>query len=473
MTTDYETAKALFVEQDAAAGMQAFMTGKITVQGDMMKLMAMQTAMPTDEASRQIADEIKAITELARARSDVTRRRRSTTSAVTQSRRGARRSGHDVRRGRRIVDADSHLMEWPGFLADHADPAFRDDAAADRRRAVRAHADRRRPRPPASATALIALGDDLVRKGPKWHAALGAVDPAERSHRPRPARLRAPGRVLVAVRAAVRHRRSRPALRRLPRPQPRRRRVLRRRSRGCSASACATSTTSTGRSPSSTSPSTSGCARSGCRPARPAGGRPGHVDHDPFWARLAERGVPFVLHVGSGPLGIGDAWLDNGRPPAEEMTGAEIIGSKDFMVVYQTAERFLSVLVLDGVLERHPTLHGGAIEMGAGWVPAMLRRLDHAVADLAALRAAPRHVRRARRPSRRPPSCASRRTRSRTSAGCAPSPTRRCTCSRRTTRTPRAAAIRSAASTARSPTPTAATLDGFFAANAASWLALA
>lgn len=62
VTTDYETAKVLFVERDAAAGMQAFMTGKITVQGDMMKLMAMQTAMPTDEASEKIADEIKAIT---------------------------------------------------------------------------------------------------------------------------------------------------------------------------------------------------------------------------------------------------------------------------------------------------------------------------------------------------------------------------------------------------------------------------
>ena len=49
VTTDYATAKAIFVDQDQAAGMQAFMTGKITVQGDMMKLMAMQTAMPTDE----------------------------------------------------------------------------------------------------------------------------------------------------------------------------------------------------------------------------------------------------------------------------------------------------------------------------------------------------------------------------------------------------------------------------------------
>jgi hypothetical protein len=62
VTTDYDTAKAIFVEQDAAAGMQAFMSGKITVQGDMMKLMAMQTSMPTDDASRQLVAEIKAVT---------------------------------------------------------------------------------------------------------------------------------------------------------------------------------------------------------------------------------------------------------------------------------------------------------------------------------------------------------------------------------------------------------------------------
>ena len=63
MTTDYATAKALFVDQDPAAGMQAFMAGKITVQGDMMKLMAMQTSMPADEASQKIAEEIKAMTQ--------------------------------------------------------------------------------------------------------------------------------------------------------------------------------------------------------------------------------------------------------------------------------------------------------------------------------------------------------------------------------------------------------------------------
>jgi SCP-2 sterol transfer family len=63
VTTDYATAKAIFVDGDQAAAMQAFMAGKITVQGDMMKLMALQTAVPNDEASQQIAADIKAITE--------------------------------------------------------------------------------------------------------------------------------------------------------------------------------------------------------------------------------------------------------------------------------------------------------------------------------------------------------------------------------------------------------------------------
>jgi putative sterol carrier protein len=63
ITTDWATAKAIFVLQDQTVGMQAFMSGKIKVQGDMMKMMALQTSMPSDEITQQIADEIKAITE--------------------------------------------------------------------------------------------------------------------------------------------------------------------------------------------------------------------------------------------------------------------------------------------------------------------------------------------------------------------------------------------------------------------------
>ena len=62
ITTDYETARKIFVDQDPQAGMQAFMSGKIKVQGDMMKLMQMQ-ATPPDETAKKVADEIKAITD--------------------------------------------------------------------------------------------------------------------------------------------------------------------------------------------------------------------------------------------------------------------------------------------------------------------------------------------------------------------------------------------------------------------------
>jgi hypothetical protein len=42
LTTDYATAKEVFVAGNPQAGMQAFMAGKVKVQGDMTKLMAAQ-----------------------------------------------------------------------------------------------------------------------------------------------------------------------------------------------------------------------------------------------------------------------------------------------------------------------------------------------------------------------------------------------------------------------------------------------
>ena len=61
---DYATAKAMVVERDPAVVMQAFLEGRIRVQGDMMKIMAMQaTAAAHDTAAAgQVADEIRAIT---------------------------------------------------------------------------------------------------------------------------------------------------------------------------------------------------------------------------------------------------------------------------------------------------------------------------------------------------------------------------------------------------------------------------
>jgi SCP-2 sterol transfer family len=62
VTTDYETARKLFVEQDPTASMQAFMGGRIKVEGDITRLMVMQTSLPQTETTEAVAAEIKAIT---------------------------------------------------------------------------------------------------------------------------------------------------------------------------------------------------------------------------------------------------------------------------------------------------------------------------------------------------------------------------------------------------------------------------
>lgn len=63
VTTDYATAKALFVLQDPAAAMQAFMAGKIRVEGDMAKLMLLQaSSVQPEPLAAEVAARVKAIT---------------------------------------------------------------------------------------------------------------------------------------------------------------------------------------------------------------------------------------------------------------------------------------------------------------------------------------------------------------------------------------------------------------------------
>jgi putative sterol carrier protein len=62
VTIDYATAKAILVEGNPQAGMQAFMAGRIRVEGDMSKLLALQAA-PADPVHAEIAARIREITE--------------------------------------------------------------------------------------------------------------------------------------------------------------------------------------------------------------------------------------------------------------------------------------------------------------------------------------------------------------------------------------------------------------------------
>lgn len=59
LTTDYATAKDVFVSGNQQAGMQAFMAGKVKVQGDMTKLMMGQQG----GGNQALNDAIQGVTE--------------------------------------------------------------------------------------------------------------------------------------------------------------------------------------------------------------------------------------------------------------------------------------------------------------------------------------------------------------------------------------------------------------------------
>jgi hypothetical protein len=56
-----DLARKIFVDGDAAAGIQAFLTGEIKVEGDLARLVAMQTTPPSD-AQLRLSKQIASIT---------------------------------------------------------------------------------------------------------------------------------------------------------------------------------------------------------------------------------------------------------------------------------------------------------------------------------------------------------------------------------------------------------------------------
>jgi putative sterol carrier protein len=56
VTLDYDTAKSMMVDADPQAGMQAFMAGKIKLQGDMTKALALQSGVPDPELTKKIKE---------------------------------------------------------------------------------------------------------------------------------------------------------------------------------------------------------------------------------------------------------------------------------------------------------------------------------------------------------------------------------------------------------------------------------
>jgi hypothetical protein len=59
----FDIARKMVVEGDQNAATQAFMSGQIQVEGDMMALMAMQAAGPPSDAQKALEEQIRAMTE--------------------------------------------------------------------------------------------------------------------------------------------------------------------------------------------------------------------------------------------------------------------------------------------------------------------------------------------------------------------------------------------------------------------------
>ncbi|QUD89353.1 amidohydrolase family protein [Phenylobacterium montanum] len=290
---------------------------------------------------------------------------------------------------RDIYDADSHIMELPDFLKKYADPALRDEIpevsyaasiVTDEEVAVIMGQGGRHS--PEHVAAQVALGDRLISAS-KEIQALGAFDRADRTVAMdllgfRKQLVFATHSVAMPFSASskLEHRLRYGAARAHNRHM---------------ADFCAADPRLIGVAvvplddPALAMAELDFALETGLGavwvPHRPCGDRsPGHVELDPFWARLAESGVPFVLHVGGAPLQLAKAWMNNGRPPTKDwLGGGENLRTKDIALLHEGPEAFLTMLVLDGVLERHPNLRGASVELGAGWVPELLRRLDWVV----------------------------------------------------------------------------------------------
>ena len=284
--------------------------------------------------------------------------------------------------GRVLHDADSHIMELPDFLRDHADPDVRERLPqirvdAPRLQAGIADAVRRRAQPPERVAEMIALGDQLIT-GPKGYEALGAFNSAERSQALDQLGF-ARQLVFATFSAGIAFSEQRALDERYGAARAHNRAM---------AEFCQHDPRLMGVALLPLDDTALALAelrqilKLGLRavwiPHRPCGGRsPGHVELDPVWAMLAEAGVPFVLHVGGRPLQIEPAWMNTGRAvPTDWLGGGENVRGKDMTSLHHAVETFVGALVLDGVFERHPALRGGVIELGAGWVPSLLKRLD-------------------------------------------------------------------------------------------------
>jgi predicted TIM-barrel fold metal-dependent hydrolase len=101
-------------------------------------------------------------------------------------------------------------------------------------------------------------------------------------------------------------------------------------------------------------------------------GRPlSHPDHDPLWSAFVEHGITPVFHVADQPRVFEDAWYTD---PDDSF-----VPTVESVFLWTPVALAVTDLIANGVLDRHPDLHLGIIELSAIWVPMYLLMLDGAI----------------------------------------------------------------------------------------------
>lgn len=103
--------------------------------------------------------------------------------------------------------------------------------------------------------------------------------------------------------------------------------------------------------------------------SEPAGGVPPSAPgFDPVWAAATELGMVPLLHIGMSPAMIHPGWADLEDPG--------LIRLLAILQPAQSAEIYLTALVMGGVFERHPDLTILISELGIDWLPRLAEKLD-------------------------------------------------------------------------------------------------
>ena len=102
----------------------------------------------------------------------------------------------------------------------------------------------------------------------------------------------------------------------------------------------------------------------------PVEGRPlSHPDHDRLWSAFVHHGISPVFHVADQPRMFDDCWYTD--------PGA-FVPTIESVFLWVLAALALADLIINGVLERHPELRIGVVELGSIRVPQFLLMLDGA-----------------------------------------------------------------------------------------------